>query len=316
MPRRKGQNVLQEHPSAKDVHGPPTVGETGPVAKQLRFGVGNANGPRSITWTLKANKNDVYLMQRRVGRDMKVSFHEAPALWRVALTSEHLTKPNRLQVPAGKDPRLATEWLRPPADAASGLTRAFAIVIPWFEVRDRPAAEPGDVVWADPPPQGSSVEFDIFFAAPAAIVNGHPGAHSMDTRAVGDFTLPNGERVFVVWWTPQITQAIQQQLDDFLSREVLQAGQPVSGLGMLGFGIENGVGVHLDLTVPDVAEFARAAFVRGEARCPRCGEVVGTQEDRAKILAAVSAGKPAGVPVRHLLCGQYFRARLVDRVPP
>jgi hypothetical protein len=284
--------------------------ETGQVAKQLRFGVGNANGPRSMTWTLKANRNDVYLMQRRVGGEMKVSFHEAPAPWRFALTSEHLEKADRLQAPASADPRMATTWPRPPMDRAAGFTRAFAILVPWFEVRDRPDTEAGQVVWADPPPRGSYVEFDIFFAAPTANIDGHPSARSLGTRAVGDFTLPNGERVFVVWRTAEISDEMQQRLDRVLSAEVLDNGQPVAGLGLLGFSIENGVGVFVDLRMPDVVAFPRAALVNGVARCPRCSEVLGTQEDRAKILAAIGADKPAGVPVQHQRCGQYFRARL------
>jgi hypothetical protein len=278
------------------------------MAKAVRFGVGSASGPRSNTWTLKAHRNDVYLMQRRVGGDMKVSFHAAPGPWRVALTSQHILKPNRLLVPPGKDPRLPTVWTRPPQDAA-GLTRAFAIVVPWFEVRDRSGVEDSEVIWADLPPRGFAVEFDVFFAAPTAVIDGHPGARSMGTRAVGDLTLPNGERVFVVWWNAEITDAIQRQLDDFLSREVLQGGQPVSGLGMLGFGLENGVGVHLDLSVPDVFEFPRAALLDGQARCPRCDDLLGTPDERAAIVAAISAAKSIGVTVRHMRCGHYFRAK-------
>jgi hypothetical protein len=86
------------------------------------------------------------------------------------------------------------------------------------------------VTWADAPPKGSAVEFDVFLATPAAKVSTHPGARSMGTRLVGTITLPNGELVYVVWWMPQITDAIQQQLDRLFSAEVLQNGQPVSGL--------------------------------------------------------------------------------------
>jgi hypothetical protein len=282
------------------------------MSKRLRFGVGSATGPRSSTWILKAHRNDVYLTQRRIGRHIKVSFHETGP-WRFALTTEHLASPHRLRAPAGRDPRGAHEWPRPPADAASGVTRAFAIVIPWFEVRDRPGAEAGDVVWAETPPRGSSVEFDVFFVAPTALVTGHPGARSMGTRAVGSIALPNGERVFVVWWTPQITDTIQKQLDRLLSAEVLQDGKPVAGLSMLAFVIEEGLGVLVDVTLPDVVALSGTSLLNGEARCPRCGEMLGTQdEERAKLLVAMTAGTMAGVPVHHERCGQYFRVKLEE----
>ena len=280
------------------------------MSKELRFGVGSASGRRSATWTLKATRNDVYLMQRRIGGHAKVSLHE-DGPWRFALTSEHLAGPNPLQAPAGRDRRGAHEWQRPP-EIAPGLTRAFSIFVPWFEVVDRPGAESAGVTWADPPPKGSAVEFDVFFATPAAKVSTHPGARSMGTRSVGTITLPNAERVYVVWWTPQITDAIQLQLDRLFSAEVLQNGQPVTGLGMLTFALENGVGVHVDVTLPDVIAFPRAALVDGAARCPRCGAMLGTPEERAKLLDAISSPKPAGLPVRHMSCGQYFRARLED----
>jgi hypothetical protein len=278
------------------------------MTNELRFGVGSASGRRSKTWLIKAQKNDVYLMQRRVGGDVKVSFHEGGP-FRFALTAEHLKKPDRLQAPEGTDPRLAKAWPRPP-EIAPGLTRAFSIFVPWFEVIERPGAERGSVTWADPPPKGSAVEFDVFFSTPTAEVSTHPGARSMGTRSVGTITLPNAERVFVVWWTPEITDAIQQQLDRLFSAEVLENGQPVSGLGMLTLAVENGVGVHIDVTLPDVVAFPRAALVDGEARCPRCGAMLGTPEERAKLVAAISSPRPAGLPVRHMSCGQYFRARL------
>jgi len=103
----------------------------------------------------------------------------------------------------------------------------------------------------------------------------------MGTRSVGTITLPNRERVFVVWWRPQITDAIQQQLDRLFSAEVLQSGEPVTGLGKLTFALEDGVGVHIDVTLPDVVAFARAALADGEMRCPRCGATFGTPEERS-----------------------------------
>jgi hypothetical protein len=280
------------------------------MVRELRFGVGAASGPRSNTWTIKGQRNDVYLMQRRVGGTVKVSLHEEGP-WRFALTSEHLASPDRLQVPEGADPRMARAWSRP-SPIAQGLTRAFAVVVPWFEIIDRPGTERAGVVWADTPPQGSSVQCDVFLAGPTAKVDGHPGAGSMGTQAVGDFELPNGDRVFVVWWAPKISESIQQQLDRLLSAEVLDDGHPVSGLSMLAFLIEDGVGAHIDVTLPDVTVVSRRALLDGEARCPRCAGALGEGEDRATLVDAISRATSSSMPVKHVRCGQVLRVRLED----
>lgn len=276
-------------------------------SRELRFGVGRADGPRSSTWTLKAQKNDVYLMQRQTGGDSKVSFHGDGGPWRFALTSEHLAKPDHLQVPAGVDPRLAKEWPRPPAIA--GVTHAFTIFVPWFEVIERSWVERVGVKWIDAPSRGSAVRFDVFFAAPNVIMR--PDTRSHGPFALGELVLDSGERVVVLWSTPRISDEVQEQLDRVLSAEVLKDGQPISGLGMLTFSIEDGRGVHVDVTLPDVVTFGRAAFLGGQADCPRCGAKLGAAEDRGQLLAALIAASVAGVPMRHMSCGQYFRARLL-----
>jgi hypothetical protein len=79
---------------------------------------------------------------------------------------------------------------------------------------------------------------------------------------------------------------------------------------MLTFALEKGVGVHIDVSLPDVVAFPREALLDGEARCPRCRATLGTPEERVKLLDAISSPKPAAVPVRHMSCGQYLRVKL------
>lgn len=70
-------------------------------------------------------------------------------------------------LPAGQD-RASLKWERPP-ELATGLTHAFAVVIPTSEVQS-----PGEVsdrrderiLWIPPAPIGQGVEVHVFLATP------------------------------------------------------------------------------------------------------------------------------------------------------
>jgi hypothetical protein len=218
----------------------------------LRFGVGVPDGARSGTWRLwvQQGRSDVYLSRRSLGSSFKVSLH-AGGPWRVALTREYVQRPDRNIVLGGPDPRGAIEWDRPAPQAGSApATHAFNIVVPWWEVCDRPGVEEGEVVWAEPPPEGSCVEYAVIYVPPEMRLTNHPGARSMNAKLVGEVALANGDRVFVVWTTHAMEDELRAAAERLRStRFVTEDRTRIEGLSLLGFGVENGVGSFIDVAV-------------------------------------------------------------------
>jgi hypothetical protein len=105
----------------------------------LRFAVGTPSGPRSGTWRLwvPPSKSDLYLSPRALGAHVKVSLHESGS-WRLALTREYVERTSpQPALPGGG--RVMRDWQRPdPQPGTAPFTQAFAIVVPWFEVVERP----------------------------------------------------------------------------------------------------------------------------------------------------------------------------------
>ena len=174
----------------------------------VRFGVGDPTSARSSTWKvwLGSPRNSVYIVPRRLGRDLKVSLHEPePAPWRIAFTKEHAASERSL-VPPGQD-RLIRELVRP-SETAPGVTRLFNVIVPESEITF-PAyegAEDPDVIWIAKPPAGTVVEF-IFVRTTADVrVSSWPGRHS-GTRLVGVLQAEDGSRVWVVVQSRPETEA-------------------------------------------------------------------------------------------------------------
>jgi hypothetical protein len=216
----------------------------------LRFGVGAPEGPRSGVWRLWVPKgtSDVYLSRRALGRDFKVSLH-ASGKWRAALTSEYVRRPDANVIP-GPDPRGSKKWQRPEPQAGSApSTHALTIVVPWWEVREWPFVEEGKIVWAEVPPEGWCVEFVLMYVPLEMTVTEHPGARAMNSKLVGEVGLTNGERVFVVWWTHVMEEPLLGNTERLRRARILDAdGELIEGKSLLSFGIENGIGVFLDVT--------------------------------------------------------------------
>jgi hypothetical protein len=229
----------------------------------LRFAVGEAHGPRSSTWRLwvPKGKSDVYISTRRLGASVKVSLHESPGPSRAALTSEWVQKTG-YSASEEQDPRLAIEWDRPLPQPPLQIARAFSILVPWDEVRDR-EAETGEVVWVTAPPEETCIHFDVVYVPslpPNVVLTGHPGGPNMGTELVGEVSLENGERVFVT--------AIVRPMDDELREEVQKLrrvrlvdsdGKDVVKTGRLAFGTQpnpdaddgTSIGTCMDVTRQD-----------------------------------------------------------------
>lgn len=195
------------------------------------------------------NKSDVYVSSRRVANSVKVSLHE-PGPARFALTREHVEGPNPIAVPRD-DPRAPIEWERPrPRLPHAPFVRPLSILVPATEVIDRGNPETGSVVWRKPPAaQGLCVEYDVLYSAAGLTVEGHPGARSMGTELVGTFILANGEQVWVVVWEHELDDEQRARMDSLRQTRVLDAeGNRIDNFGALMFGVEDSVGVLMDVT--------------------------------------------------------------------
>jgi len=185
-----------------------------PPGGEIRFGVRSEDGRfRSGTfklWTLPS-KDDVYIVSREVGRDLKVSLHEK-GVWHLKFEP---TGPN-----AGVGPPSTERWPRPP-ETAPGMTRAFAVVVPAPAVRvpisEEIAVAP--ILWFVLEPGVAAVQFTVIFTAPGAKVSSWPGARAMGTTLIGRIRLPcSAEMVWVV----------AHALDEVPVPRELRNGQPKS----------------------------------------------------------------------------------------
>jgi hypothetical protein len=188
---------------------------------------------------------------------VKVSLHE-PGPARFALTREFVRK-GLWAAPEGRDPRLADEWERPRPKPPNRAVRPLSIIVPWDEVVEREGEETGDVIWTAPPPEGTSVHFDVVYTPTGVTVIGYPGARSMGTKLVGKVELENGEHVFVTSIVRPMEAALRKQVDKLRSARVLDGdGNIIEKTGMLAFGYEPNpdaddgtfVGTVIDVTWP------------------------------------------------------------------
>jgi hypothetical protein len=200
-------------------------------------------------------KSAVYISGRNLGASVKVSLHE-PGPSRFALTSDWVQR-TRFQAPEGRDRRLAVEWERPRPRPPRQIARPFSIVVPWDEILDRGMAEPGQVTWVPPPPEGTCIHFDVIYTPAGAVITGHPGARSMGTGLIGEVRLANDERVFVTWLVRPMEEALRRHVLKLRAARILDAdGHPIQKAGMLAFGKEPNpdaddgtyVGKFLDVT--------------------------------------------------------------------
>jgi hypothetical protein len=194
------------------------------------------------------NKSDVYISSRRVANSVKVSLHE-PGPSRFALTKEHVTGPNPIPV-RGDDPRGPIQWERArPRLPDAPITRVFSILVPAGEVTDRSYPETSSIVWRTPPAEGMCVSYDVLYTAAGLTVEGHPGARSMGTELVGTLTLANGEQVWVVAWEHELDEKGRVQIERLRQARVFDAeGNKIENVGALMFGVEDSVGVFIDVT--------------------------------------------------------------------
>ena len=138
--------------------------ELGGPGGTMRFGVGDPDGLRSTIWTVTAprNKADVYVGNRSIMHQLKISLHESGD-WRYQWTREQ----GATFLPAGVG-RIIDQWAQP-AEVGSGWTRAVRI---WIAAEDLavlgpPRGRPSsvqDIMWLPAPEPGEVFGFDVVIA--------------------------------------------------------------------------------------------------------------------------------------------------------
>jgi hypothetical protein len=191
-----------------------------------RFAVGRLEGPRGNVWRLWTRKSDVYISAWALTSVQKISLHES-GRWRHAFTTEHVSRGSPF-VASGAD-RVVEKWDRPP-ELASGVTKAFEIIVPASEVTTpkHPGAEAAfrkafsrkEISWIDSPPQGREIHFMVVFTAPEVTdttlpLSGWPARDSLGSRLIAYKELTNSQTVWLVAYETSTSEENQQLLAGF-----------------------------------------------------------------------------------------------------
>jgi hypothetical protein len=130
------------------------------VPKKFRFAVGSPSDVRSSVWTIKTNRNDVYLMATSGGDIYKASLHLSTTNDRIAFTSESG------QTFPGTTDRTIGEWTRP-APFGLGWTDALHILVPGVDLggpRPPVLAIPTAIEWVRAPSTDERAHFHVYIA--------------------------------------------------------------------------------------------------------------------------------------------------------
>jgi hypothetical protein len=153
------------------------------LGKEFRVAVGSASAPRSTVWKFWAQTNEIYILSRMFGADIKVSLHSTGE-GRWAATGDWVKKePGRSNAD-----RLIANWqMREPSGQEA--SHVFRVRIPTSELRASsvdedlsnvqwlPAARPDSAVSLEcyitpksnaDPTLGAALPFDVVFRVPLA----------------------------------------------------------------------------------------------------------------------------------------------------
>jgi hypothetical protein len=171
--------------------------------RELRFAVGSPDGPRSAVWRIWATRNGVYAAASVVAARAHVSLHR-DARWHYRL------KDSKGEVLDSHD------WERP-APLKDGVTKAFAVIIPWESVAPRTVGvpEPDRVRWWPAPKEGSYRTFAVLFGPhgiEARNVSDHPGGPQLPLT----IDLPE-EKMFVLTRAVEAAPEFTQRLHAYKS---------------------------------------------------------------------------------------------------
>lgn len=181
----------------------------------VRFGIGDPDGHRSSSWTVKGGRDSsIYVLSRDVGHAIKASLHPRDESrpggeWRVALVGD-----NARVTPEVADRlvgRVIEVWDSELCRLGQGvpLRQGFAVLLGRFSMGRHPESSDSDeldayrrrlgkVDWIDMPPADHAWQFTVLVTDPGIALKGTPGRRAMKALPVGAFVLPNGSDVWIV----------------------------------------------------------------------------------------------------------------------
>ena len=118
----------------------------------FRFAIGEPEGPQSSAWKLWSRREDVYLLQRNMGKVHKFSFHQS-GICRWAQIAE---RPDRSD-------RATLKWRRdaiPKAGAHHGCL-LLSLAFPTNHLSSRATEDVEKIYWIKPAPAGSAAMVEI-----------------------------------------------------------------------------------------------------------------------------------------------------------
>lgn len=178
---------------------------------RLRFVVGEIGGPWSGTWIAWANqgKGDLYVSSRSIAGDLKVSLHQSGEC-RVALTHQHLRRPNPVAGPKDHKPLV---WQMTENMGVPGLSRPLVINIPTTELDATvPPPKKAPVVFIPQASESQMTEISVVFTSPEVQITTWPGA-ATGTGFVAVFDLDLLGKAWFVYRDVPITSQFRARLE-------------------------------------------------------------------------------------------------------
>ena len=178
----------------------------------VRLAVGDPT-QASAPWRIFGgpNENDVYIAVRSTAGTWKWSLHLKTGSWMLQITKEAAQKYGIAQ-------RILGQWPRPPEIGGSGWTPAFTIFVRRRDLAPIPAAARKHykgVDWLRTPDEGRMAVVSVFIARPDLAevqFRGHIPLHA--------FQLPNGHVVFILLAYPELSTAIDEQIEAQKARKL------------------------------------------------------------------------------------------------
>jgi hypothetical protein len=156
----------------------------------LRFAVGESNGPHSAIWRGYSNKEGVYVSHGGMGGIQKFSFHKS-LICRHAFTKQ--------EGPAdGEDDRVIHKWRREIAPQTGGIVYALVARFPSDFLSTALEKERKTVTWLPAAISGHATVVEFVFSALGRDAT-YALAQSSGRTIVSYTAIPNGE-AFVVSW--------------------------------------------------------------------------------------------------------------------
>src|SRR5215211_6096986 len=211
----------------------------------LRFAVGDPDGPQSRVWRLWSHGDDVYCTVRDAGGLLKVSLHAGDAT-RPPICQLSVVKDFEDSLPEELRPangRHIERWSRQGPDA-NGDYLGTRILVPFESVKPRGVVHHKPTVWLPPPQPTTAVEIALLFRPKG----NHAPAPAVGERIqlLGACELPNGEQFRAVHYAYEINSQGRANLQAYKERTkhtpMKWSSRPLTndefGAGLLLFGIQ------------------------------------------------------------------------------